>query len=110
MQDLLTFRPTSAGAEVDVTSTAATVTVRTGNADNTGQRIRFVNHGAAKCRIRFATLSDPNTWTQTAVTDTTGLVLLPGVIEEFDLNGAPSFSVKTESGTTDLNYVLGVGV
>lgn len=110
MQDLLTFRPTSAGAEVDVTSTAATVTVRTSNAENTGQRIRFVNHGAAKCRIRFATLSAPATWTQTAVTDATGVVLQPGVVELFDLNGAPSFSVKTESGTTDLNWTTGVGV
>jgi len=110
MQDLLVFNPIPGLAgEVDVTATAATVTLGQPN-DNVPDRIRLVNHGAVKCRVRFAHQTNPTTWSQTAVTDTTGFVLMPGVIEEFSLRGARTFSVKTESSTTDLNYQLGSGV
>lgn len=105
--EIILFAPMGAGQEVDVTSSAQTVAVATD--PNTSQpNIRFVNHGSVKCRVRF---SDPNkpTSPQTAVTDTTGFVLLPGVPEVMRLNGAVSFSVKTESGTTDLNVQLGGG-
>lgn len=112
MQDLLVFNPIPAAGrsgEVDVTSTAATTTLGQPG-ENVPDRIRVVNHGNVKARFLLAGKSDPNTWVQADVTDTTGLVLMPGVIEEFSLRGAPSFSLKTESGTTDVNWQLGSGV
>lgn len=103
------FTPIGAGGEIDVTSTAATTTLRVAPAENTAQIIRLVNHGGVKARVRFARQTSPGVWTQDTVTDATGFVLMPGMTEVFDLSGAPSMSVKTESGATDVNYQLGAG-
>lgn len=105
--EIILFAPMGAGTEVDVTATAATVVLGVDTA-TTPQTVRFVNHGLNKCRVRFSDPSKP-TSPQTAVTDTTGFVLMPGVIETFRLNGSLSFSVKTESSTTDLNVQPGGG-
>jgi hypothetical protein len=111
MEEIILFTPIGAGGEVEVTSTAATVAIGKGNAPANPQTIRFVNYGGQPCRVRFATapLTPGDEWVQAAVTDTTGFVLMPGIVEVFRTLGAPSFNVKTESGATDLNWQLGSG-
>ena len=104
--DTVTFTPNRGGlgVRIAVTSVASTPTglVDAGDGGDRPPRIRVANLGSVTAFVRFGGAADLNS-----------IAILPGTVEVF---GAPysnpngiSVSAITESGTTTVSVVAGVG-